>query len=297
MTTPIDLVQDAAAALAAALPVPAALTVGDPVAAAQLTGAPSLLLPDKPGAAVLARLASAPGSTVSGEVAVIVGNDLVNALASSPLGALDLAAAVQPALDAAVQVAGGGAAAAGQRLEVDLALDTLLARPGAHLVPLSDPGGSVAAAFVIALTDATPEDSGFAPSGKPGAALPDARTVATTPAPPLHQAGQGSSPGSESAGTSRRGGLDLLRDVAMEVTVELGRTRMTVRELLSLSPGAVVELDRAAGSPADLLVNGTLIARGEVVVVDEDFGIRITEIVAPGADGAGESAGAGSSAA
>ena len=70
--------------------------------------------------------------------------------------------------------------------------------------------------------------------------------------------------------------LDLLHDVEMEVTAELGRTRMTVRELLSLSPGAVVELDRAAGSSADLLVNGRLIARGEVVA-----GIRLTEIVPP----------------
>ena len=78
-----------------------------------------------------------------------------------------------------------------------------------------------------------------------------------------------------------RGGLDLLHDVEMEVTAELGRTRMSVRELLSLTPGAVVELDRAAGSPADLLVNGRLIARGEVVVIDENFGIRITEIVSP----------------
>ena len=65
----------------------------------------------------------------------------------------------------------------------------------------------------------------------------------------------------------------------MEVTVELGRTRMTVRDLLDLTPGAVLELDRAAGSPADLLVNGRLIARGEVVVVDEDFGLRITQIL------------------
>jgi len=64
--------------------------------------------------------------------------------------------------------------------------------------------------------------------------------------------------------------------------VEIGRTRMTVKELLQLTPGAVVELDRAAGSPADLLVNGRLIARGEIVVVDEDYGIRVTEIV-PGA--------------
>jgi len=74
-------------------------------------------------------------------------------------------------------------------------------------------------------------------------------------------------------------GLEMLHGVDMEVTVELGRTRMTVRDLLALTPGAVLELDRAAGSPADLLVNGRLIARGEVVVVDEDFGLRVTEIV------------------
>jgi flagellar motor switch protein FliN/FliY len=71
----------------------------------------------------------------------------------------------------------------------------------------------------------------------------------------------------------------MLHGVDMEVTVELGRTRMTVRDLLALTPGAVLELDRAAGSPADLLVNGRLIARGEVVVVDEDFGLRVTEII------------------
>jgi len=81
-----------------------------------------------------------------------------------------------------------------------------------------------------------------------------------------------------------RAGLDLLHDVEMEVSAELGRTRMSVRELLSLNPGAIVELDRAAGSPADLLVNGRLIARGEVVVVDENFGIRITEIISPGSE-------------
>jgi flagellar motor switch protein FliN/FliY len=78
--------------------------------------------------------------------------------------------------------------------------------------------------------------------------------------------------------------LDMLRHVAMEVTVEIGRTRMTVQELLSLHPGEVVELDRAASAPADLLVNGTLIARGEVVVVDEDFGLRISEIVTDAAE-------------
>jgi flagellar motor switch protein FliN/FliY len=73
--------------------------------------------------------------------------------------------------------------------------------------------------------------------------------------------------------------LDLLADVEMGVTAELGRTRMTVKELLALTPGSVVELDRTAGSPVDVLVNGTLVARGEVVVIDEEFGIRITDVV------------------
>lgn len=79
--------------------------------------------------------------------------------------------------------------------------------------------------------------------------------------------------------------LHILRDVVMGLSVELGRTRMTVRELLSLTPGTIVQLDRAAGSPVDLLVNGTLIARGEVVVVDEEFAVRVSEIVGPDLEG------------
>ena len=63
------------------------------------------------------------------------------------------------------------------------------------------------------------------------------------------------------------------------MTAELGRTRMLVRDVLGLAPGSVIELDRAAGSPVDVLVNGSLIARGEVVVIDEEFGIRITEVL------------------
>ncbi len=78
----------------------------------------------------------------------------------------------------------------------------------------------------------------------------------------------------------------VLADVEMGVTAELGRCHMTVRELLSLTPGAVIDLDRAAGAPVDVLVNGTLIARGEVVVIDEEFGIRISEILSNGASAA-----------
>lgn len=72
--------------------------------------------------------------------------------------------------------------------------------------------------------------------------------------------------------------LSVLNDVELVVTAELGRTTMAVRDLLGLSPGMVVEIDRAAGSPIDLLVNGRRIAAGEVVVIDEEFGIRITDI-------------------
>ncbi len=75
--------------------------------------------------------------------------------------------------------------------------------------------------------------------------------------------------------------FDLIMDVSMRVTVELGRSSMTVEEILSLGPGSVVELDKLAGEPVDVLVNDQLIARGEVVVVDENFGVRVTEIVSP----------------
>ncbi len=78
---------------------------------------------------------------------------------------------------------------------------------------------------------------------------------------------------------TQRTTMRVLYDVEMTLTVELGRARLPLREVLDLAPGAVLELDRAASSPADILVNGRLIARGEVVVVDEDYGVRITQIV------------------
>lgn len=73
--------------------------------------------------------------------------------------------------------------------------------------------------------------------------------------------------------------LQRLHDVPVELAVEIGRTRMTIGETLGLGPGSIVSLNRLAGEPVDLLVNGRPIARGEVVVVDEEFGLRITEIV------------------
>jgi flagellar motor switch protein FliN/FliY len=75
--------------------------------------------------------------------------------------------------------------------------------------------------------------------------------------------------------------LELLLDVQMALTVELGRTKKYVKEILSLGEGSIIELDKLAGEPVDLLVNGKLIARGEVVVIDENFGVRVTDIVGP----------------
>ncbi|HET6532053.1 MAG TPA: flagellar motor switch protein FliN [Actinoplanes sp.] len=229
----------AAAAAVAVLPTSRELVAGAPVAAAADT------LTE--GQAVTAKFSGA----AVGEVVVVVGQDLADALKESPLGELDLTAAVRPALEAAARTFGPVVLDPGQLMEPGVALSAIAAKDGSVAVPLLD-GGQTRAVVALALSP-WPADTG-------GVAT---RTVGTMAA---------------------RGGLDMLHDVEMEVSAELGRTRMSVRELLGLSPGAIVELDRAAGSPADLLVNGRLIARGEVVVVDENFGIRITEIVSPGSE-------------
>lgn len=75
--------------------------------------------------------------------------------------------------------------------------------------------------------------------------------------------------------------LDFILDVPLKLTVELGRSRMAVREILQLAQGSVVELTKFAGEPLEVLVNDKLIARGEVVVVNEKFGIRLTDIISP----------------
>ena len=75
--------------------------------------------------------------------------------------------------------------------------------------------------------------------------------------------------------------LEVILDVPVTLSMEVGRTRIPIRNLLQLNQGSVVELDRAAGEPLDVFVNGTLIAHGEVVVVNEKFGIRLTDVISP----------------
>ncbi|MCW3022150.1 MAG: fliN [Conexibacter sp.] len=101
---------------------------------------------------------------------------------------------------------------------------------------------------------------------------------------PLTPAGDGVSTGAGGPGPALPGGagvteLERLTDVLVELAVEVGRTRMTLGETLALGPGSVVTLERLADQPVDLLVNGRPIARGEVVVIDEQFGLRITEVI------------------
>ncbi len=245
-----EAVLAAATAAAGRLPSAAPLTAGTPVVLDVATIA--RMLPNDVAAAVQANFTgSARGMHV-----VFVGEELVVALKTSPLGALELAPAVQPCLAAAGAAYGQVVVETGVELTVEAAVTALGAgaSPTVVVVPLMA-DGDISAAYAVSVT------------------LP------TVPRP------RGTADGSLAGGLGRKAGLELLHDVEMEVTAELGRTRMTVRDLLSLAPGAVVELDRAAGSPCDLLVNGTLIARGEVVVVDEDFGIRITEIISPAVEG------------
>ena len=82
-------------------------------------------------------------------------------------------------------------------------------------------------------------------------------------------------------GTGEKENIDLIMDVPLEITVELGRTKKIIKEILEFGPGTVVELDRLAGEPVDVIVNGKFIAKAEVVVIDESFGVRITDIVSP----------------
>jgi flagellar motor switch protein FliN len=236
-----QLADRVAAAITESLPqIPSA----EPVTLGEPTNDPAAAtLPDPAGAAVTAFLTGG----AEGKLLLVVDQELVDALAGTPFGALEPAAALRPALDTLAEQLGGRVDGEPTATEVQSCLEVLTGGTPV-IVPLMA-GGTVVALVGVSVTS-----------------LPGA-TGGTTGA------------GTTAGDAARSWGIDMLRDVEMEVTCELGRTRMTVRRLLALAPGDVVELDRLAGAPADLLVNGTLLARGEVVVVDESFGLRITEIV------------------
>ena len=234
--------------------------------------APAMPIPLEPGfasttggnrafaSAQLDPTARAVRMTLVGPQDVIVTIAVATRLAdAAEAGAESLAAGLEPALAAAAgsldpTVFGALSLSSIDEVTVDAPLNS-------WAIPLEDAQGVAA---VVMLT--TPAAQ----------AVPEPAVAPAVEALPTHEFQSLTTPGFGNAITHS---LNLLHDVEMAVTVELGRTRMTVRDILSLAPGTVVELDRAAGAPVDVVVNGTLIARGEVVVIDEEFGIRVTEIV------------------
>lgn len=115
-----------------------------------------------------------------------------------------------------------------------------------------------------------------------GAAFSEEKNAKETPAPaPRAESAKfpGLTPRQEGSGTVAN--LDMILDIPVTISVEIGRAKMVVNDLLQLGQGAVVELEKLAGEPMEILVNGKLIARGEAVVVNEKFGVKLTDIVSP----------------
>ena len=156
--------------------------------------------------------------------------------------------------------------------------DAVVATVGA--AGASAPAPSPAAAPAAASTP-DPAPAPAAAPAAPAASAPAAAPIPTNATPSVVNASPAAAPfvaPSVSDAVLARG-LALLADVSLELTVELGRAHVRVSELLTLEPGSIIDLDREAGSPVDLLVNGTLFARAEVIVVENNYAVRITELV------------------
>ncbi|QDB78179.1 flagellar motor switch protein FliN [Georgenia sp. 311] len=187
---------------------------------------------ERPAPSATAVVATFVGQT-SAELLVVAQDAVAEAMAGA--GALTLAEALRPALEAAARTLGAGVLGAAEE------------RPAGEAVT----GGDVT---VFALVGGGTVQAWFG--------IRSISQRASMPSAPLEA-----------------GSMRVLYDVELTLTTEIGRTRMPLRDVLGLTPGTVLELDRAAGSPADVMVNGRLVARGDVVVVDEDYAVRITEIV------------------
>lgn len=113
------------------------------------------------------------------------------------------------------------------------------------------------------------------------AAMAEQAEVEAPPKEPARPAGLDQLQANAASNKENPINLDVLMDVPVTLSMEIGRTSVNIRSLLQLNQGSIVELDRLAGEPLDVLVNGTLIARGEVVVINEKFGIRLTDVISP----------------
>jgi len=213
----------------------------------------ALVVPGEGAMALTAGIAGGDGATL----VLALAADIVAAVVEGPLGEQDLAAALVPVIEDVLRtlepaVGTDLALDAPRVVPADLALESL-ARSGSPTVAVALQTGSGMGGLLVL-----------------GAPMPELGLE-----PLLGDVDAGAGPLRDVDPSS----LELLGDVEMAVTAVLGRTRLSVRHLLGLAVGHVVELDRTADSAVDLLVNGTLVARGEVVVIDDEFGVRVTEIV------------------
>jgi flagellar motor switch protein FliN/FliY len=242
---------------------------------------PTEFLPGSGAKAIVARMRGLEGTLM-----LLMAEGMVEDLMNGPLGNQELPLVVEGALRAAGAVLDR---AAPRALRLDMPMEAeassmLVSAEAAWAflpVPLFD-GEDHRASLVVFLDDpvnvravdeSEDDDDSLAEemaSHAVGAPLINEVQAMTTAMGAIADSALGALPNTS---------LRLIKDVEMDVTVELGRTKMAVRHILSLVPGSVIELDRAAGAPVDLLVNGTLIGRGEVVVIDEEFGVRISEII------------------
>lgn len=240
----VDLTRDAAEALSAEMPADASWTV---VADDEATGLEN-------GRAVVASIGS------DYRIGVMMVSPLARSLIVGPPPADSVEEALIPAFNAAtaaimraLDLGAAGANIALGELTESTSPDSMASLGGSLSTARLFDGDAHVATFVFAAkADLEVEAEAHAPVFE---------QIPETAAPVAHHP------------------VSMLSDVAMGVTVELGRARMTVAEILGLTIGSVIELDRIAGSPVDVLVNGTLIARGEVVVVDEEFGVRVSEVL------------------
>ena len=137
------------------------------------------------------------------------------------------------------------------------------------------------AAAMAEQTASTPPPAAAPAPAAPAAPAPAAPAAPAAAAPAAQSASQSVFKPLAGATSGSGSDIDLIMDVPVQLTVELGRTRLTIKNLLQLGQGSVVELDGLAGEPMDIFVNGYLIAQGEVVVVEDKYGIRLTDIITP----------------
>jgi len=149
--------------------------------------------------------------------------------------------------------------------------DSLLSGIKAKMSKISSIGADTSLASLGLSSVSSPSSIGGGAIG--GGGMGDGTPVAMPPAFMPQQGGVFGSTGNKA--------LDLLMDIEMPIVIELGRSQMSLKRILELGPGAIVEMDRLAGEPVDILINGKVVARGEVVVVDENFGVRIISLVSP----------------